>query len=270
MDKEENIRIINDTLDIIDNGFYYFEGEERKLNLSKREMKKCFVFLPEDIEKKKSKRKKSSEEKKHNYSCENIDSFSLAEREIKGGKEKILVLNMASATNPGGNVRGGTKSQEEDLCRRSTLLASLESSKGKKYYEYNRNLKSFLYSDSIIVSPNVEVFKDEKGNPLKESFTVSVITCAAPNLKRQPLSALGYENIMIKRIDGLLAVAEDMGYKNLILGAWGCGVFGGNPEIVSRAFRKELDSYSGFDSAKFAILHKKENYEAFIKRFPPA
>lgn len=267
MDKEENIRIIED---IIDNGFYYFEGEKKRLKLNKRKMKKCLVFLPEKVEKKRKKRKKLTEEKKeYNYQTENMDPFSIAQKEAEEGKEKILVLSAADTLVPGGNAREGTN--EQDLCRRSTLIKSLGSRRAKKYYEYSKGLRSFLYSDAVIISPNVEVFKDSKGDPLTESFIVAVISCTPPGLKKQPLSRPGYENIMTNRIDGILTIAEDMGYKNLILGAWGCGVFGGGPETVSRIFRKELDTFSSFVSVTFAIPDKDgTDHSEFAKRFPEA
>ena len=74
-----------------------------------------------------------SDQKKPIFTVTNRDSFEAA-REIMKSEiwnsqtptGKVLVLNFANATHPGGGVRYGDVAQEEDLCRRSTLLVSLE------------------------------------------------------------------------------------------------------------------------------------------------
>lgn len=47
---------------------------------------------------------------------------------------RVLVLNFANPVRPGGGVRYGARAQEEDLCRKSTLLASLESEEAAPFY----------------------------------------------------------------------------------------------------------------------------------------
>ena len=39
-------------------------------------------------------------------------------------------------------------------------------------------------SDAIMITPEVEIIKDENGDLLPESVVVSVMTCAAPMIKR--------------------------------------------------------------------------------------
>ncbi len=54
----------------------------------------------------------------------------------------------------------------------------------------------------------------------------------------------------------MLSIAADKGYKNLVLGAWGCGAFGNKPEDVSEYFRIVLfdEGYGKyFDEVCFAI-----------------
>ena len=106
------------------------------------------------------------------------DSFACAE-----GMENVLVMNFANAHVPGGGVRNGANAQEEDLCRKSSLLLPLENRTAQKYYKYNSSLHTYMGSDAIIITPYVEIIKDEDGNLLDETTVVSVMTCAAPMLR---------------------------------------------------------------------------------------
>ena len=61
---------------------------------------------------------------------------------------------------------------------------------------------------------------------------------------------------VIRRIKILLLIAADNGYKNLVLGAWGCGAFGNKPHDVAGYFKQILiDEGYGyfFDEVRFAI-----------------
>ena len=134
--RNKNIDILKSTLQACSKGYYEFSNKKIPLRLSKEEMQQALVYLPDQVI--------EITEKKDfphvhvlgrcGYSCMNADSFTMAaERQqwhtiIKGkGKDEILVLNFANPVNPGGGVRRGARAQEEDLCRRSTLLTSLES-----------------------------------------------------------------------------------------------------------------------------------------------
>jgi uncharacterized protein (TIGR02452 family) len=79
------------------------------------------------------------------------------------------------------------------------------------------------------------------------------ITCAAPVATRigQTESAA----LLKQRIHRVLAVARAYGYTTLVLGAWGCGAFGNNPEQTAQDFRAALaDDYAGaFQEVIFAI-----------------
>lgn len=48
----------------------------------------------------------------------------------------VVLLNFASAKNPGGGFLGGARAQEEDLARASALYPALE--RASEYYEANR------------------------------------------------------------------------------------------------------------------------------------
>ena len=285
-----NISILNDTLEILEEESYTFNGRTVPLKLSKEQMEEAKVFLPEDIGK-----LDSFKEFKHvhvvgrcRYTCKDADSFSVA-RSIAdeysylqdNGKEKpVLVLNLANPVNPGGGVRRGARAQEEDLCRKSSLLISLESKQSAAYYDYNRSLNTYMGSDAVIIHPQVEIIKDEKGDLLEDTVVVAVMTCAAPMLTygMEGMSQEQYESMMYGRITGMLKVAAYSGYKHLVLGAFGCGAFHNDAKVVSDIFYKALKEFD-FDGMKendmfrsidFAVLSTSDNhynYDEFARNF---
>ena len=281
--------MLQDTLDILDRGFYETAGKTIPLKLTRLQMEEALVFLPGDVEKL---CRDNHFEHIHvlgrcSYSCENMDSFSLARKRISmladsDEKEEnpVLVLNLANPVHPGGGVRRGAKAQEEDLCRNSSLLLSLEGRKALAYYEYNRSLNTDMGSDAVMIHPWVEIIRDGNGDLLEESEVVSVMTCAAPMLRdgMEGMSRQQYEKLMLTRITGMLKAAAHSGYKHLVLGAFGCGAFRNDARIVSDLFYKALKEfdYDGmkdkdmFRSIGFAVLDHSEdqyNYREFARNF---
>lgn len=223
-------------------------------------------------------------------SCVSQDSFQAAEAlnssRLKSSNE-ILVLNFANPVNPGGGVRHGARAQEEDLCRRSSLLFSLEGEQAQSYYDYNRRLDFARGSDALILSPCVEIIKNEEGELLKEPFCVSVLTCAAPYIAKgfNGMSQSEYFNLLYQRIVRMLQAAASGNYRRLVLGAWGCGAFGNDASVIAVLFEKALkefkmpnpkQNHSGaftadqlFDEIVFAVPKGKNqyNYDQFASRF---
>lgn len=199
----------------------------------------------------------------------NADSYQAA-REL----EKPLVMNFANAHNPGGGFLMGANAQEEALCRCSTLYESISSKKASEMYHYNNTHLSNVESDYMLLSPVVSVFRDEKFELLKKPVQVAVITIPAPNRFGAALFASGktIEETMLRRIRIMLRIAAKKGYRNLVLGAWGCGAFGNKPEEVSGYFKKVLveEAYGKcFEKVCFAIYGKTDgrNIQAFRETF---
>lgn len=288
--RQDNIDTLQETLKIFNQGYYMVNGKRVKLKLSKSQMKAAFVYLPAEVEE-----VCRSKDFPHIHrmgrigvGCENMDSFALARKRyldcaymLSGqGENRVLVLNLANPVNPGGGVRKGAKAQEEDLCRKSSLLVSLESKEAYPYYEYNRGLRTYMGSDAVIISPDVEIIRDEKGNLLEDSVIVSVMTCAAPmvTMGKEGMSESEYQAMVYRRITGMLKVAAYRGYKVLVLGAFGCGAFGNDAHIVSDLFYRALKEfeYDGmaakdfFYRIDFAVMDRSAhqyNYREFSRNF---
>ncbi|MGH3240746.1 MAG: TIGR02452 family protein [Spirillospora sp.] len=164
-------------------------------------------------------------------------TLAAARRLHGGGHDSIpFALNFASAKNPGGGFLNGAHAQEEGLARSSGLYASLRSA--KEYYEFHRAQRDLLYSDHMIYSPAVPVFRADKGALLEEPYDVAFLTSPAPNRGaiRDPAKAERICDVLRLRARKLLAVALSNGHQRLVLGAWGCGVFRNDPVEVAEVF----------------------------------
>ena len=187
----------------------------------------------------------------------NETTFAGAKTLLTETGEKTLSLNFASAKNPGGGFLSGSQAQEEALTRASGLFSSL--TKYMDMYLNNRKFKSCLYQDHMIYSPDVPVFRNDDDLLIEEPWCTSIITAPAVNygvLKDQEKSFAG--QVMRQRIDMVLAIAYKNGYKNLVLGAWGCGVFKNNPKHIAGYFRDAFSEngkfYGRFERVRFSVL----------------
>ncbi len=180
--------------------------------------------------------------------------------------KKCCILNFASFTQPGGNFIGGSMAQEEALCSESILYNVL---RNFKFAFYNANLNhknNCMYENRMLYSPDIlfSRFYDNKENII----TTDVITCAAPNksaAQRNYKVTNGENTKFLKsRIAFVLNVAAAKNADTLILGAYGCGVFGQDPYEVARIFRSYLTGeYKYFSKVIFAVPDWK--YEIFNK-----
>ena len=201
-----------------------------------------------------------------------------------GGNNKVGILNFASAIKAGGGWINGRVAQEEDIMRKTTLFPSLVI-QDKFYKEHTKD--NPFYSNTIIYSPNVYIMKDEnfQYRALKE---INVVTSAAVNLTdiKNNLILSNYLNdynnknnvdlvteIMKKRMQRILLIFAENNIKNIVLGAFGCGVFGQDANNIANVWKyllkdKHLEKY--FDNIVFAVLDNspnKCNYTPFENLF---
>src|SRR6185436_15287898 len=149
-------------------------------------------------------------------------------------------LNFASAKHPGGGFLTGALAQEESLARSSGLYACLVS--------------------YAIYSPDVPVFRDDTGHLLPQPYSCSFITAPAVNAKvvldRDRARRPEVRAAMYERVERVLGIAAAHGHPALVLGAWGCGVFGNDPQQIAELFAAALHGpFRGvFATVVFAVL----------------
>jgi uncharacterized protein (TIGR02452 family) len=185
-------------------------------------------------------------------------TINVAYKYKKDNPEKnVCILNFASAKNPGGGFLRGSMAQEESICYVSTLYHSLIQS---NMYEINKkNPQNGLYNDIGIYTNEICVFTLHRDDDVHiEPFYPSVISCPAINKNYALEKGISVDKIYDKMCDRIKLVFEIAKVRNvdiLILGAYGCGVFGNNPADIKEIFFGLIDNdYENiFEHIVFAI-----------------
>lgn len=157
------------------------------------------------------------------------------------------ILNFASALKPGGGFLEGANSQEEFICARTTLYASL-------WDDFYR-----LPELGGIHTPDVMVFRDctPEANDLekRDRFFVDVISAGMlrfPDVRGRPeerseggcTCGVSYcdrdRELVTRKMKAVMRIAQSKGTATLILGAWGCGAYGNPVKEVAKIWRKVI------------------------------
>lgn len=213
------------------------------------------AFFPEKEQYDEPKERKFSETEIEVKQCSTVDAIF-----EENGKGTILcALNFASYRHPGGGFLNGAMAQEESLCHASLLFPILNSPCIRRvfYDKHEKKLNHALYASDLLYTPEIPFWQ------YSERAAASVITCAAPN-KRAAISNWAEKEeacrkAMENRINAVLHAAYEKGDEVLILGAFGCGVFGNDATEVAEIFRDMFSrKYRGaFRKAVFAALDKE-------------
>ena len=222
----------------------------------------------------------------------NVDCI-IATRDLVGQGYNPAVLNMASLYHPGGGVLTGSSAQEEELCRRSTLVISLYqfSLPGGRYGDLadmvrvKRRAERYPLDNTYggIYSPDITFFratKDEGYALLDEPFRAAVISVASLNYNpKHGHNSLDNGNIpeqdkpiLKEKIRTILRIGVLKGHDSLVLGALGCGAFCTPPAQMARIFHEVMDEqeFQGrFKKIVFAIIDSpsSNNFQPFLKEF---
>ena len=268
--RNKRAEIAQQTLKIIDDGFYVID--DLRVDMASElayAIENTKVYRPDDFVFK-------DIQPLHDTQIEvtSETTFAAAQRLVKVGTSPCC-LNFASAKNPGGGFLGGSQAQEEALSRASALYGCLKSQDA--YYVTNRKFSSCIYTDHMIYAPDVPVFRDDYDNLLEDFYCTSVVTAPAVNMgvvkSREADRVNEALDTMKERIRKLLSLCATEGETDIVLGAWGCGVFQNDPAWMAESFREIItESFAGvFRSVVFAVPDTgkvgQKNSQAFQKVF---
>jgi len=195
----------------------------------------------------------------------------------------VCALNFANGITCGGGYKTGATAQEEDLCRQCpTLYSTLYNATKEGLYPFGPSTcqspsNPEKYSD-VLYTSGLAIARGgmEEGYPLlleDKQVTVSMVAAAAPNIrfaKEVSEPDLIYNTVKTIFVAPRLTETE---VNTLILGAWGCGAFGGDPKQIAELFVRALisDNFGKmYKEIHFAIPKLSPtdvNYEAFAQVF---
>lgn len=276
MERDDRIKIFQETVDVVNNGSYTnSKGEEVKIPSSYNDLPLDSVtFYDKDI------KKKINFDKLKRYKTEitvvNQDCLYAAKELVDDGYSPA-VINFASFKVPGGGVRKGSRAQEENICRRTNLFESIFRFDAWLAKEYGLPVEEKQYplpvNHGAIYSPSISVFRasdDKNYEFLDDVFGVDVITIAAlshPTLDKEGHLNDWAKNITKEKIRTMFNIAIYWENDSIILGAFGCGAFANPPEDIANLFKEVLSEpeyKDKFEKIVFAVLddgnsHREHN-----------
>ena len=273
--------IAKESLEIMRQGYYRIESKENQMPVQtkidikqdmEQSIKDSILITPsegQELLKQYGERYSSLENQSQlTIIVENISTVDAIRKLVLEGKEKIGVLSFASAKNPGGGFLNGAKAQEESLAASSTLYRTLIVH--EEYYRENRKCNSMIYTNHAIYSPDVVFFRDGSFR-LTEPVKASVLTLPAVNMGQviqKGEDTAEAERVMHRRMALALAIFAEQGARNLVLGAYGCGVFRNDPYLIAAWWKELLAERVGgcFDFVFHAVLDRSRSGDC-IKAF---
>ncbi|KAL4933890.1 uncharacterized protein BDV17DRAFT_286695 [Aspergillus undulatus] len=190
-----------------------------------------------------------------------------------GDTKPVCVLNMANAYVAGGGWLRGATAQEEALCYRSTLYATLR----KKYYPLK--MREAIYSPTVVIfrenykkNNQIMDFQQPSNFPVVSVVSVAAIRDPAVNTHTSPPT---YEDPddrmwMKEKMRVTLRVAVHNKHRSVVLGALGCGAFRNPNEEVANCWvevLQEQEFRGWFNNLVFAVMQDKnqspDNFTVF-------
>lgn len=170
---------------------------------------------------------------------------------------RIAMLCMASDYHPGGGVKKGALAQEEHLCRHSTLYRTLMTIKPQRLYPI---VDPFILPRVTFFS-HVDQHKDRVKN-MKKDINCAILMSAAVRKRDTGFNAEDVAESRL-RIESMLRICVQHGYRVVILSAYGCGAYRNPPTVIANIFKSLLEEVYlyHFDRVVFSITGN--NYSIF-------
>lgn len=196
----------------------------------------------------------------------------------KDRRSVVCALNFANGSTCGGGYKNGATAQEEDLCRQCpTLYSTLYNATKEGLYPFGPSTGTSKYSD-VLYTAGLALARGgmEDGYPLlpeDKQVTVSMVAAAAPNIRFA--SELSEPELIYNTVKTIFVAPRltEPEVNTLILGAWGCGAFGGDPKQIAELFVRALisDNFGQmYKEIHFAIPKLSPtdvNYDVFAQVF---
>lgn len=169
-------------------------------------------------------------------------------------EDRICVLDFASYSNPGGGFLKGSLAQEESICRMSGLYPLLV--KQQEIYDKRNSDKDRtpLYGNDMFYCSDVPFMIHGKGKVYK----ADIIVAAAPNAKaaQKYFNENDIKATLKERMRIIYLLPSKYGCSTLLLGAFGCGVFGNDLEYVASIWHE-------FATVEYPGLYKQVTHPVF-------
>lgn len=250
--------IARDTLRILEEGYYNYEGGQVEIAQAHRAaLERSVLIRPDD-----SLTCSGFGPGKPEITVEGSSTVDALLMLRTQGVYSPGVLNFASAKHPGGGFLNGAMAQEESLAASSGLYPI--QCAHPEYYEANRACGSMVYTDYAIYAPEVVFFRDGGFRLISEPVKASVLTLPAVNFGQVLQKGEDPERaraVMKARMRRALEIFAHRGDKTLVLGAYGCGVFRNDPADVARWWQELLaEGYGGcFRRIVYAVLDQSRS-----------
>lgn len=170
--------------------------------------------------------------------------------------QNISALVMASRSKLGGGYQNGSKAQEEDIYR-CTSLSLLHEEK----LSLPRELSVAVFRRAVICRGS-----EEFGYPiLKHAVTANFISATAisnPSIEGDDGDRMDSSSATLFRakMDAVIEQAIALDTHALVLGAWGCGVYSCPPTHVARIMREcNVLSLNQFSSSSVSCFHRSSS-----------
>ncbi len=176
---------------------------------------------------------------------------------------KVVVVDPASFTRPGGAYESGSFGPEQILCANSNLYPVLQAMKST-YHDANRGYQcGQLFTDRALYLENIVFTRD---GDMKKA---DVLAIAEPNRQRaleNHRSERECDKVLADRVETIMRISAAHACETLIVGAFGCGRDPGSEDCTLTLFKNWIEEHPGvIGGVIFAV--PRSHFAAFNATF---